>query len=57
VTRKGDRKAKKLKKYGLEWWMKELIPVLDEFVNAMNGKVDTSFWESLYKLSGDYGGP
>jgi len=50
-------KAKRLAKYDLEWWIVELIPVLDEFVNAMKGKVDNKFWKSLYKLDDSSGGP
>lgn len=29
---------------GLKWWRKELEPILDEFVNASNGKVNRRFW-------------
>jgi len=46
----------KLNKYGLEWWTKELVPILNQFVNASKGKIDKIFWESLYKyhrISGD----
>ena len=28
----------------LEWWRKELEPVLDEFVNASEGKINRKFW-------------
>ena len=48
-------KAMSLGRYGLEWWTKELRPVLDQFVAAASGKVDKRFWSSIYKLKEAYG--
>jgi len=41
--------AARLGRYGLEWWMEPLLPVLDQFVAAVRGDVDVSFWRSIYK--------
>jgi len=37
-------KTKRLAKYELGWWTKELEPVLREFVNASKGKINIEFW-------------
>jgi len=31
----------------LDWWRKELEPVIDEFVNASEGKVNREFWLNM----------
>merc|ERR1711953_666318 len=39
----------------MDWWVQELIPVLDHFVLAAKGKPDKLFWASIvnrYGLSG-----
>ncbi len=50
-------KALKLSQFKLEWWMKALKPVLDEFVNAASGNASKGFWQSIYKIDGGSGGP
>lgn len=35
-------------------WKRELAPILREFVQAFEGKVDSSFWGSIYKTSHEY---
>eukprot|EP00808_Paulinella_micropora_P000002 g79172.t1 len=40
-------KAAKLKQYGLDWWLAALLPALDQFVLASQGKPDLDFWRSL----------
>lgn len=47
--RKILEKTKKLSKYDLEWWTKELEPVLEELVRTSEGKVDTGFWRKIFK--------
>ncbi|MHA4894586.1 DUF4419 domain-containing protein [Pedobacter sp. PWIIR3] len=42
-------KANYLKKYELGWWIDEINPVLKEFLNASNGKVDKDFWRNMFK--------
>jgi hypothetical protein len=37
-------------------WIDNLLPVLDQFVDAASKKVDRSFWESIYKYNGGSGG-
>ncbi|KAI0220890.1 hypothetical protein L0F63_004826, partial [Massospora cicadina] len=42
---------------GLEFWLPELIPVLDEFINAASNQINVTFWSSIYKLDKRSGGP
>ena len=42
-------RTRELGKYGLDWWIDDLIPVLEEFVNAQEGRVNTVFWQSIVK--------
>ncbi len=42
-------KAQQLKKYGLDWWVKDLTPILQEFVNASQGRVNQHFWQCIVK--------
>jgi len=51
------QKAQVLSEFGLEWWTKDLIPVLDQFVAAHSGKIDKEFWDLMYKDSDGSGGP
>ena len=39
--------VKKLKKYDLSWWIEKLIPVLEHFLLASMGEVDTQFWRCM----------
>lgn len=39
----------------LSWWTTPLKRVLDGFIAAAKGKVDRSWWESIYKENSDYG--
>jgi hypothetical protein len=41
--------------FGLEWWLKPLEPILQQFVAAARGDVRRAFWESIYKY-GSYSG-
>jgi hypothetical protein len=50
-------RASKLGAYGLDWWQKELMPLLDEFVSASSGQPDSNFWKSFFKVDGGSGGP
>jgi len=36
-------------KYGLENWTKNLMPILDKFVETSKGNVDKKFWQNMYK--------
>ena len=41
------KKTQQLKKYGLDWWVNDLTPILKEFVDASKGKVNTRFWQDM----------
>jgi hypothetical protein len=51
------RRAEVLAEFDLGWWVKALIPVLDQFVLAALGQPDLAFWRSLYKRYNGSGGP
>jgi hypothetical protein len=34
---------------GLEWWVILLLPLLEQFVAAAEGRVEKEFWRSIYK--------
>ena len=38
------KKVKKLAEFELEWWISSLIPILEKFLKAYEGEVDTIFW-------------
>lgn len=42
-------KAKKLSQYGLDGWVKELEPILTEFVHAAQGHPNQRFWQCIVK--------
>ena len=42
-------KAKKLSQYGLDGWVKELEPILVEFIRASEGRPNQRFWQSIVK--------
>lgn len=50
-------RAMQFEKYGLKWWTDELAPILEEFINASEGRVNTEFWNSMYKANSRSGGP
>jgi len=37
------------KSYELDWWTKELIPILEEFVNASKGIINKKHWNGIFK--------
>jgi hypothetical protein len=43
--------------FDLEWWVRVLRPVLDEFVRSAEGEPDRQFWRSFYKFNDRSGGP
>lgn len=47
--RKVREKASKLKDYGLDWWVNDLDPILEQFVRASQGDVDVKFWKDMVK--------
>jgi hypothetical protein len=51
------QRAEKFAEFDLEWWIKPLIPILDQFVKAASGDVERDFWQSFYKINDMSGGP
>jgi len=42
---------------GLEFWLKTLDEITQQFVDAFDDKIDKDFWNSLYKVDNGSGGP
>ena len=42
-------KARKLRKYELDWWIDEIEPILEEFVKASKGNINKDFWRNMFK--------
>ena len=42
-------KTRALSDYGFDWWVKDLEPILEEFVKASKGQPDISFWKDIVK--------
>lgn len=40
-------KTMRLDQFGLDWWTAELKPILNEFIDASNGKINKKFWKSI----------
>ncbi|KAJ5066887.1 hypothetical protein M0811_03231 [Anaeramoeba ignava] len=51
-------KAEKFSEFGMSWWLKHLLPVLDQFVSAAKGeKIKPKFWKKICKKTGHGSGP
>ena len=52
-------KTRLLKRYELDWWISDLEPILEEFIKASNGNIDTEFWMDMFKYHTleQYGAP
>ena len=37
------------KELDMPWWAEQVNPILDEFVNVYNKKIDMKFWRGIYK--------
>ncbi|MBP5636211.1 MAG: DUF4419 domain-containing protein [Bacteroidales bacterium] len=40
-------KTKALRRFGLDWWVNDLEPILEEFINASKGRPDYWFWKDI----------
>jgi len=40
-------KTQKLREYDLDWWIDELVPVLEKIALAAEGEDDIAFWQSI----------
>lgn len=45
-----ERRVKEFKKYGLDWWIADLEPVLHQFVEASEGNVKKKFWSEIFQV-------
>jgi hypothetical protein len=52
-----ERRTEAFAEFGLKRWIETLRPILRQFVRASQGDVEKPFWQSLYKLNGQSGGP
>ncbi len=43
--------------FDLGFWLDDLLPILDAFVEASEGRVDEPFWRAMVKVDGSSGGP
>lgn len=52
-------KARALASYDLQWWISELDPLLEGFIDASEGKIDRDFWRNMFKYHTEkrYGSP
>lgn len=41
------QKTENLRNYDLDWWVDDLIPILNEFVAAVNDTPNISFWKNI----------
>ena len=49
-------RTKQIDRYQLEWCVDALIPILEQFVLAVQGNPDRDFWRSIYKYEDSSGG-
>lgn len=45
-----EQRAAQLSKYELDWWLKDLQPILAQFTRAARGDVDRAFWLNMVKI-------
>jgi hypothetical protein len=50
-------RVKRLSQYKLKWWIDLLVPILNQFTEASQGRANPAFWQSIYKENGGSGGP
>lgn len=48
-------RAQRFADFGLEEWINALDPILEEFVHARNGQVNTDFWRSMFRYNSGSG--
>lgn len=49
--------VKALSIFDLEWWVNQLVPIIQEFINAFDGQLNSPFWQSIFKQNNESGGP
>ncbi len=45
------------KQYNLSWWLQEVEIIIDNFIDAFEGTIHNSFWNSIFKENNESGGP
>jgi hypothetical protein len=50
-------RCERLPYYGMKDWYEVLVPIVKEFINAVNNKFNPKFWREMYKLENSSGGP
>jgi len=48
---------RKFKGYEIDNWINSLEPIIQQFVNASNNKIDQPFWSNIFKRKDESGGP
>lgn len=48
-------RAKIFGRFGLDWWLKPLLSVLDALVDTAKGRYDMAFWESFFRYQSNSG--
>lgn len=43
------RRIQMLSEFDLEWWVDQVIPLIDHFISAFDDKVNRDFWSNIYK--------
>lgn len=46
-----------MSEFNLSWWTNVIEPVIDEFISAINGSPNVSFWKDIFKERDSSGGP
>lgn len=46
-------RTKRLAQFNLDWWINQLLPILEQFIAVIQGKPDKRFWQSIYKFDDD----
>ncbi|CAD8166665.1 unnamed protein product [Paramecium octaurelia] len=39
-----------LREFELDWWINEIVPILDQFIQLYQGNVDKVFWNNIYRF-------
>lgn len=48
---------KSFKGYGIDKWINSLEPIIQQFINASENKIDNNFWSNIFKRKDESGGP
>ncbi len=44
-----QKHLRQLSVFDLDWWVKQVDPIIDEFIYTSEGRFNKSFWENFYK--------